>query len=325
MPEGRITEVEFQNLMLHLDAQVKSLEKLPWPEVQEQVFSMLKNIDTLHRVGLNRLVDLLRQEGQENLLDLAGEDPVLRALLVLYDLVPADPILQAEKALEVTRPYIHSHGGEVEVLDVEDGIVHIRLSGSCHGCAGSGMTLQRGIEAALREHLPGFKGIQVHEPVIEFGDLQPNGLITFADIQSPVPQQVKPDQSTEGHARLRRGLNAPNFMTVARVEDLPPGTMVSIDLDGMQALVANVDGEIFAVGELCPDSSAPLSSGRLDGASILCPWHGEVYDVRSGKCLDPGERQDNPRLPVFPVAILSGEIRIAVNVSPQPPIMELRG
>jgi Fe-S cluster biogenesis protein NfuA/nitrite reductase/ring-hydroxylating ferredoxin subunit len=301
----RLTDEEFQGALGHLDALVQGFESLPIPEVREKVFEMLQVIDAVHREGLERLVSFLNEQEEEGAVERAAEDSVIRTLLVFYDLLPGDPFLQAEKALDTVRPYIHSHGGEVELLEVVDGTVHLRLSGACQGCAGSAITLQRGVEQALSAGMPGFQGIEVHEAPAEFGKATPGGLISFDEVQ-PVQPEARP-----------KGLNAPVFKAVARLDDLAPGKTLPVAAEGRQALLANVDGEVYAVGVECPGTEIPLTFGELDGARLTCPWHGEVFDVRSGKCVEAA-REEGQRIPVYPVAIVDGEIRLATNVAARP-------
>ncbi len=215
-----MTEEEFQTAIQQLDALVQEFESLPFPEVREMAFSLLQAVDVVHREGLSRLIGFLRDEREAELVDRAAEDPIIHTLLVLYDLVPVDEITQVEQALATIRPYIHSHGGEVEVLGVVDGVVHLRLAGSCHGCVGSTMTLKRGIEAALREGFAGLKGIEVHD-------------------SKPVPtSQPAPIPGAGGfisldqleHETKRRKPRRPLFQDVARLEDVPAETMYLLRL-----------------------------------------------------------------------------------------------
>ena len=109
-------------------------------------------MDAIHRPALE-----LHARGQP-------DHPIATAVLAMYELVPLDERTQIEEALDEVRPYIESHGGALELLDVEGGVVHVRMSGSCHGCAASAMTLRRGIETKLRERIPWFEEIVAHEP-----------------------------------------------------------------------------------------------------------------------------------------------------------------
>lgn len=59
-----------------------------------------------------------------------------------------------KEAIEDIRPYLQSHGGDVEFVSYEDGVVNVKLQGACHGCAGAQMTLKNGIQRVLQEQFP---------------------------------------------------------------------------------------------------------------------------------------------------------------------------
>ena len=130
--------MEFDAAVAQLEALVETLER----DGDERALQLLQLIDAIHRPALELIA--------------RGEldHPVAHALLAMYDLVPPDERTLVEEALDEVRPYIHSHGGELELLDASDGVVRVRMSGSCHGCAASAMTLKRGIEQVLRERYP---------------------------------------------------------------------------------------------------------------------------------------------------------------------------
>ncbi|MCO7176044.1 NifU family protein [Sporolactobacillus kofuensis] len=67
---------------------------------------------------------------------------------------------QVEEVLEKLRPYLLRDGGDVELLNVEDGIVRVRLLGACGNCPSSTLTLKAGIERALVENVPGIKELE---------------------------------------------------------------------------------------------------------------------------------------------------------------------
>jgi Fe-S cluster biogenesis protein NfuA len=73
-----------------------------------------------------------------------------------------DTIDRIEKTLDTLRPYIASHRGQVEVVDFDerDGVLLVRLGGTCHGCAASTVTLKQGIETRLREAVPEVKHVE---------------------------------------------------------------------------------------------------------------------------------------------------------------------
>lgn len=293
IPGTGLTEEEFQLAVQRLDDLVREFEALPYPQIRERVFALLQAVDAIHREGISRLVRLLRDRGHAGLIDAAAGDPAVRVLLMLYDLLPGDERSQAEAALDAVRPYINSHGGEVEVLEVIDGVVHLRLSGSCVGCAGSAITLKRGIETALREGFPGFKGIRLHEP-------QPSmEVIPLEPVGERTPRQFR----------------RPIFVAVARVEELSPGTLRAVGAGGVQVLIANLDGEFYAVRNQCPGNGAPLDAATFTPPVLVCPWHNEAYDIRTGKRVDG---QQGRGLIVVPIAVVDGVLQVAANTIADP-------
>ncbi len=288
-------EAEFQAAVRQLDALVQAFETIPFPEVREMAFDLLQAVDTVHRAGLGRLVALLHAQGQAELLERAAQDPLIHTLFLLYDLVPSDELTTVETALDMVRPYIHGHGGAVEVLEVTEGVVHLRLSGACEGCSGAATTLKRGVEEALRKHVPGFAAMVVHEP-------ERPAVREFNFIPLTVVGQEP------------RALRRPVFQSVAPAADVPPGTLRAFDVDGVPVLVANVAGELYAVRNICPLSMKPLHLSNFTPPIIICPCQNEAYDVRSGKRVDG---QMGQGLAVLPIAITDATIQLAVNTVPR--------
>jgi len=68
---------------------------------------------------------------------------------------------QIEQALAKIRPFLQRDGGDIQLIDVtDDGIVKVQLTGACHGCPMSQMTLKQGVERALMKEVPGVKEVQ---------------------------------------------------------------------------------------------------------------------------------------------------------------------
>jgi nitrite reductase/ring-hydroxylating ferredoxin subunit len=75
-----------------------------------------------------------------------------------------------------------------------------------------------------------------------------------------------------------------NFVTVARVEDVAPGTVAAVEAGGEAIALANVEGRFYAMHGVCLHLKGPLGEGRLDEDHYLtCPWHGWKYHVETGK------------------------------------------
>ena len=82
------------------------------------------------------------------------------------------------------------------------------------------------------------------------------------------------------------------WVRAASVSDVPAGNSFGASVEGKDIGLFNVDGEVYAMDNLCPHRGAPLSDGRLDGATIVCPWHGWAFDVQKGALvMDPNRCQ----------------------------------
>lgn len=124
--------------------------------VRDRVFELLDGVDAIHRVAIRRLAEQLG----DALPPLRRQDVAVDWLFEAYG-VGVDDVAAASAALEPVRPYLHEHGGEVEVLEVSQGVVRVRLLGACSGCTSAAETLRHGVEEALRENLPGFVAMDV--------------------------------------------------------------------------------------------------------------------------------------------------------------------
>ena len=88
------------------------------------------------------------------------EDELLSHLLLVHDLHPLDVETRVRQALDDVRPYLGSHGGDVELLGVEAGAAHVRLGGTCNGCPSSTVTLRNAIEEAVLRAAPELERVE---------------------------------------------------------------------------------------------------------------------------------------------------------------------
>jgi len=96
------------------------------------------------------------------------------------------------------------------------------------------------------------------------------------------------------------------LVTVARVEDLPPGTVRHVRAEDVDLAIGRVGDDFFATQGACLHLQGPLGHGRLEGHVLSCPWHGWQYDVRSGY----NEFDHAIRLRTYPVQVEDGEVRV---------------
>jgi len=70
-----------------------------------------------------------------------------------------------------------------------------------------------------------------------------------------------------------------------KTSDIPPGKMLLVESEGKTILVANENGNYFAMEDTCTHQGASLSEGTLDGSTVTCPWHGSTWDCKTGKLI----------------------------------------
>jgi Fe-S cluster biogenesis protein NfuA len=152
MPEAR----EFQSRMQKLDAMLQEADETADPAAQARLQNVTANLLDLHRAGLQRILDFVSRSGSGSaILDSFARDELIGGLLVLHDLHPLDLEARVRVALEKVAPYAASHGGHIELVSITaDGVVHLRLDGSCHGCPSSRVTLQSSIEQEIYAAAP---------------------------------------------------------------------------------------------------------------------------------------------------------------------------
>ncbi len=271
---------EFKELIRKGDELLNRLDALPDSEAKSLAFGLLKALDAIHRRSLGRLIEELKQREGVAMIKQLAEDESVAALLEMYDLLPLDEKARAEKALETVLEYIHSHDGRLEVLGVEDGMVSLRLSGSCLTCPGSALTLNLMVESALREHMPGFKGMHIEDPS---------------------------GQRTTIMARAQQA----KWIPIAAADSVAPGTMRAFEVAGASVLLCNLGGKFYAYANACPGTDRPLHAGQLVQAIIFCPWHNCRFDVRTGARLMGMAGSGD--LKALPISLEDGQIKLSVS------------
>jgi Fe-S cluster biogenesis protein NfuA len=131
---------------------------------RERSEELVRLVADLYGAGIERILDLVYEAGRldDDVLDALAGDQLVAGLLLVHGLHPYDVTSRVEKALDDVRPYLGSHGGDVELLGVsEHGVVRLRLLGSCDGCPSSSVTLKLAVEGAVEAAAPEVTGIEV--------------------------------------------------------------------------------------------------------------------------------------------------------------------
>ena len=129
---------------------------------------LLRLVSDLYGAGMARMLEIATARAPGLVTDFAS-DELVASLLLVQGLHPDALEVRVEDALESVRPFLGRHGGDVELLAVDDelGAVKLRLLGSCDGCPSSAATLQGAVESAILEAAPEVTRIVVEEPSVK--------------------------------------------------------------------------------------------------------------------------------------------------------------
>ena len=281
------------DLLREAEQLINSLTAHSDPTVGTAVTSLLERIDAVHRTALAHLMDAIQSMAGDAFVNRLTGDPAIRLLLMSYDLLAVDRRTLAEEALDAVRGHLHTHGIDVELVEVLGGVVTIRIHGvrpaesTYHGVV-------RDIDEALSVGLLGFQELEISG--------------------GKAARPVAADSNFLPATSLKRAFR-PVYRDVCPVGDIATGMMRSAILDGVNVLVIRVGDELFAVRNACGDSPLPLDYSTLDGTTLRCSWHSCLYDIRTGARLD---RDDVPReeyLQILPVRENDGIIQVVVGTA----------
>jgi Fe-S cluster biogenesis protein NfuA/nitrite reductase/ring-hydroxylating ferredoxin subunit len=261
-----------------LQAQLESTgESVPRELAEELVSAVVR----MYGAGMERIVDSLLSTGSdgERIAASLADDPLVATLLLIHDLHPVPLEHRVQQALDSVRPYMESHGGNVELLSLEHGVARIHLRGSCSDCSASAVTLELAIKQALEEAAPDLEGLEV---------------------EGVAPQTLPVVMSQP--TRLWIDLEA--------VGSLADGSIAAVSVAGSDLVVANVDGSLLAYRDRCASCGAALHDGLLLAGALSCPECARSFFLPSA-----GRSMDDDRMQLEPVPLLREEGRVKVALA----------
>ncbi len=285
--------MEDHELIGRVEGLLEELESLADPAARDVALETVQAVLELYGAGLGRI---LRQVGEPRAAALAT-DALVEHLLLLHGLHPVSVQERVREALEGVRPYLGSHGGDVELVEVSDGVAVVRMQGSCEGCPASAMTLKLAIEEAVLKAAPDVERVEAEA---DGAEQTPGGapLLQIELVRPAAPEGA--------------------WATAGALPQLSGGGLLLKEVAGERILFMRIeDGTPYAYRPDCPACEGSLEDGSLRGAGLVgaeleCPGCGHRYDiVRAGRCTDA------PELHLEPVPLLvdeSGLVRVAVQV-----------
>ena len=258
--------MEPEQLIARVQELTGRLEDLDDPACRSLAEELTSAVVQMYGAGLERIVELADAGTRDEM----SKDSLVAGLLMIHDLYPVPIEERVMQALDSVRPYMESHGGNVELLGIEDGIAKLRLEGSCKSCRASSSTLELAVRQALEEAAPDLLGMDV-EGVME------------------------EEEEVTGIA-LPMANGAPSWHTL---DIAPPELLTGTDVEGMSLFVANVDGTLLAYRNSCASCGGDLTGGALDAGSLACPGCGRTYFLPGA-----GRSMDDDHLQLQPIPLL---------------------
>ena len=278
-------------LIRRVETRLAELESLADPVARHVALETVQAVLELYGAGLERVMERV---GGPQATALAT-DALVEHLLLVHGLHPMSVEERVREALDAVRPYLGSHGGDVELVEVADGVARVRMQGSCEGCPASATTIKLAIEDAVLKAAPDVERVEAEADASVVGE------------GGPPPLRIEVVQPA--------GAWAP----VGALPQLAGGGVVVKEVAGERMLFLRLeDGSPYAYRPECPGCGGSLEGGALEasglvGAELGCPACGHRYDVvRAGRCVDA------PQLQLEPVPLLvdeAGLVRVAVQAS----------
>ncbi|WP_156688553.1 NifU family protein [Mycobacterium sp. Marseille-P9652] len=251
------------------------------PVAFERAQQLVREVVGLYGAGLERIMQL----ADTGLAARLAEDDLVASLLLVHGLHPHDVRRRVSDALDRVRPYLGSHGGDVDLVEVEGDTVRLAFTGSCKSCPSSAATLELAVEDAVRAAAPEISSIEV---------------VTAESAPAPA---VIPTESLLAHVRS-------NWHPLPELAELEPGDVGGFLVSGTPLVVCRIGDLPVAYRDLCPVCNDTLAGARLHETLLGCPRCGTEFDV-----VQAGAGPDGAHVEPLPLLLRDGVPSVAL---PQP-------
>jgi Fe-S cluster biogenesis protein NfuA len=246
------------------------------PRVWERVEETIRAVVDLYGKGLLRIVEIIGANDPANeLTRRMTADELVASLLILHGLHPETFATRVRKALDRVRPYLGSHGGDVELIDTDEssGLVRLRMKGSCEDCPSSVLTVKLAVESAIKEAAPEAVRIEV-EGMTERSGGDSTGAVS--DLDGPKSWVV---------------IQPPGGMN--------PGRIVASELNGLSVVLCTIDAVVYAYQNACAACGSGIATGAIEFGTLICPSCKHRFDLRKA-----GRSMQNRDLHLIPLPLL---------------------
>jgi Fe-S cluster biogenesis protein NfuA/nitrite reductase/ring-hydroxylating ferredoxin subunit len=236
---------------------------------------LVREVTDLYGAGLQRMLRIAAATDPA-VVEAVAADDLVASLLLVHGLHPHPVERRIADALDNVRPYLGSHGGDVDLLEVDGPVARLRFTGSCKSCPSSAATLELAIEDAVKNAAPEISSIEV-----------------VSDDAAP---QLIPAQSLLARVHTNGHRHA-TWHPVPALDDLVPGEVGGFAVAGTPVLVCRIGDELFGYRDRCPACIRGMAGATLTGAVLSCPHCGSGFDVvHAGRAED--DRSDHHLEPI---------------------------
>jgi Fe-S cluster biogenesis protein NfuA/nitrite reductase/ring-hydroxylating ferredoxin subunit len=257
---------------------------------RERAEQLVREVVELYGEGLFRILTAIDDE-IPGVLDRLAADDLVASLLLVHGLHPHDVHRRVSDALDRVRPYLGSHGGDVNLVAVVGDTVQLQFAGSCKSCPSSAVTLELAVEDAIRAAAPEISSIEVVTP--EAGAVKPTTVIPAESLLA----KVHSNGGTSWHP-------------VPDLSQLSDGEIGGFAVDDVTVLACRVGDQYYAYRDSCPACEQSLAGAELNNAVLQCPHCRMHFDVvHAGAGLDDSAAR---HLDPIPLLLRDGVLSLAV-------------
>jgi Fe-S cluster biogenesis protein NfuA/nitrite reductase/ring-hydroxylating ferredoxin subunit len=274
------------------------------PVARERAEQLVREVVDLYGAGLARVLEIAAQRDAAAV-ERCATDDLVASLMLVHGLHPHDVHRRVADALDSVRPYLGSHGGDVDLLEITGATARLRFTGSCKSCPSSAVTLELTVEDAVRSAAPEISEIEVvtAEP---------------APVSTVIPAE---SLLSRVHAESHGGAS---WHPVPDLADLHSGEVGGFMVAGTTVLACRIGDELFAYHDRCGSCDASLAGAALhrrmgaaiSGPVLRCPRCRAHFDVKhAGAGIDAGAGPD-VHLDPIPLLVRDGVLSMAVQATP---------
>ncbi len=311
MSEVPAQERDAEELLGQLGALVEELERYPDTEVREKAFDLVQIILKLHGEALRRMLTTFDSLPlKEQVHARMSADEVIRAILLIHGLLPAELGTRVANAIDELRPFLLSQGCDVKLLGVDGGRALLRLMRSGKG-APPVAALKLEIEKALDVAAPDLLGIEI-EGVAEQVEATARAAALLGSIIAPARSESAPAMLVQIKRPRPVAANVGGtWVSVVRALGFEDGQFKVINYAEINLLVCKLDGEFYAYRNSCAaeQEGRPLDDALFDSPVLTCTCHGYSYNLRGGgACVERPEL----RLQSLPLKVEDDKVKVAL-------------